>query len=932
MTLAAAALIASKGHNPDIGNVDPALLQTYERVQQRFGRELPINSGFRSPKRNFAAGGAKRSQHMNGAALDIDVRDLSKEDRKRLIQIASEEGITGIGVYGNALHFDSGPRRAWGPTFKSKSIPGWARQTVGQHLYEKFQKPETQVAQVSGSAGDDTLTGQGEAPKGSYFSDRLARQRKTDGKSTAPTAAEAGGYFSQRFARERAQSAPEPDTTSPAMPTGMNEPRQPGMIERAGQAVVGLVQGDAEFDVPEIESDTGAMLHASGLGKFDGDPNAPEFGPELKGLSKLRSDLILADGEDAMANIIQKHNPDIPIEADRNGNLYAIVNGERYALDKSGLSGRDATEFVKGLFTAMTTFGGAKVGRLIAGPAGRVAGAGAGAGGEQALEQVASNAVGGGQEFDSGRVMLGAAFGIGGETLSNLAEWLGPKMMNAIAKAKAGSKDQREFELAIEAQGFSVSEVQDALSKGLARTEAADLGPEALARIADAKSLPAPVDLTTGQATRSPQLFREEHMAGAFDEKVGLEAEGRRAVQQQALGQNAKEMTAGLSMFGDRSERGEAVQSALIKRRDAAWAKVGDAYNRARKAPNQPNIPQENLISFIDDTQKRLRKEYTPAPDDVTQRMIADFRETASEGPVSIGELERWRSRAVRDRETAKGGDRAALNELIRAYDGAIQSGLASGATGDASAIGLWRRAVRQRAEFGKTFENDSIVDRITRGAKKRRGEVDIDSADVMTELLGQSGFNKKGAAREALRLRQFLGKDSPEWGAVQAEGLVKLLGFEPSNFAGGNVSTKIVNNLRRARDENPKLLRALFSENQLSAIQRFARVVENTSIPPKDAGTPNASGSGLMTAEAAGKRFEQVKNVAQSVANMFGGGGRLVGTILLKTVTGATNAVQADAMRRSLQGLPLQPRRGPAFPGAGGAVGSQTGEQFSSQ
>ncbi len=812
--------------------------------------------------------------------------------------------------------------------------PKWAKgkqwTRMGNHVFGNAD-----AGRVQGGGGNDVLVGQGEAPK--FDPDAYSKFKAQKKTGTQPVEVAPGGFDPEKYKAFKAQrntdaQEPEatPNTASPAMPEGMNAPAKPNIMQRAGQAVVDMVQGDAEFDVPEIESDTGAMLHASGLGSFDDDPNAPQFGPELKNLSLLRRDLILADGEEAMANIIQKHNPDIPIEADRNGNLYAIVNGERFALDKSGLSGRDATEFVKGLFTAISAIGGAKAGKVIGGFVGRVTGAGAGAGAEQAGEQVVSNAVGGDQPFDSGRVILGAAFGVGGEALSSLAEFLGPKLVAAISKAKNGSKTQQEFELALQAEGFDPAEVQKALSGGLAKTEAAELGPEALARIADARELPVPVDLTAGQASRSPMLFREEHRAGAISENLGLEAEGRRAIQQQALGDNAKEMTAGFSMFGDRNERGTAVQDALLKRRDAAKSTVDSAYNRARKAPNQPIIPQNNLVSFIDDTQRRLRKEYTPAPDDVTQRLIEDFRETVADGDTPILELERWRSRAVRARQSASSSDRAALNELLRSYDGAIQGGLAKDATGDRSAIGLWRSAVRQRAEFGKTFENDSIVDRLSRGAKKRRGEIDIDSADVMGELLGMSGFNKKGAAREALRLRQFLGKDSPEWGAIQAEGLVRLLGFEPSNFAGGNVSTKIVNNLRRARDENPKLLNAFFSQSQLTAIQRFARVVENTSIAPRDAGTPNASGSGLLSAEAAGRQFEQVRKVAQSVANLFGGGGRLVGTVLLKTVTGAETAVQSEAMRRSLRGLPPQKRPRPAFPGVGGAAGGNVGEAFS--
>ena len=93
-----------------------------------------IRSGYRSPSRNRKAGGAKKSQHMLGKAIDIDVRDLPIETRKELIQALSAAGITGIGVYANTIHADIGPRRSWGPSYSIKSLPGWAADAIKDHL------------------------------------------------------------------------------------------------------------------------------------------------------------------------------------------------------------------------------------------------------------------------------------------------------------------------------------------------------------------------------------------------------------------------------------------------------------------------------------------------------------------------------------------------------------------------------------------------------------------------------------------------------------------------------------------------------------------------------------------------------------------------------------------------------------------------------
>lgn len=114
--------------------INPALASKIQKIFAEYGRNLPIQSGFRDPARNKKAGGAKNSAHMRHNAVDIDTSALSHEERLKLIRIASANGIGGIGVYDNNLHFDIENKRAWGPNFHSNSIPGWASRTIAAHL------------------------------------------------------------------------------------------------------------------------------------------------------------------------------------------------------------------------------------------------------------------------------------------------------------------------------------------------------------------------------------------------------------------------------------------------------------------------------------------------------------------------------------------------------------------------------------------------------------------------------------------------------------------------------------------------------------------------------------------------------------------------------------------------------------------------------
>ena len=110
------------------------------------------------------------------------------------------------------------------------------------------------VGLLRGGAGNDTLTGQGEEPKGSYFSDRLSRHRKTDGKSTAPTAPEAGGYFSQRLARQRKLDAPE------------EAPKPEASTPKGGEGFFGepTTGGDQSFLGGVLDSFTGGLTFGFG--------------------------------------------------------------------------------------------------------------------------------------------------------------------------------------------------------------------------------------------------------------------------------------------------------------------------------------------------------------------------------------------------------------------------------------------------------------------------------------------------------------------------------------------------------------------------------------------------------------------------------------------------------------------------------------------
>lgn len=85
------------------------LLAALEHLRGEVGRPLRIISGYRSPSTNAAVGGAPRSRHLAGDAVDIP-------EGYATVAQAEKAGFVGIGRRGQwAVHVDMrpGPAARW---------------------------------------------------------------------------------------------------------------------------------------------------------------------------------------------------------------------------------------------------------------------------------------------------------------------------------------------------------------------------------------------------------------------------------------------------------------------------------------------------------------------------------------------------------------------------------------------------------------------------------------------------------------------------------------------------------------------------------------------------------------------------------------------------------------------------------------------------
>jgi uncharacterized protein YcbK (DUF882 family) len=89
------------------------LAEVFELVRFECGsKPIQVISGYRTPKHNRRIGGAPKSQHLQGRALDIKPpRGITNlEFYKRILKLARDtRAIRGLGYYNTFVHIDTRP-------------------------------------------------------------------------------------------------------------------------------------------------------------------------------------------------------------------------------------------------------------------------------------------------------------------------------------------------------------------------------------------------------------------------------------------------------------------------------------------------------------------------------------------------------------------------------------------------------------------------------------------------------------------------------------------------------------------------------------------------------------------------------------------------------------------------------------------------------
>ncbi|WP_188052286.1 YcbK family protein [Aureimonas fodinaquatilis] len=89
------------------------LVRLLRQIEGRFGKQVVITSGYRSPSHNRRVRGAKASMHMACKAADLHVPGVSGQEVARFVRALPGRGGVGTYCHTAAIHVDVGRQRDW---------------------------------------------------------------------------------------------------------------------------------------------------------------------------------------------------------------------------------------------------------------------------------------------------------------------------------------------------------------------------------------------------------------------------------------------------------------------------------------------------------------------------------------------------------------------------------------------------------------------------------------------------------------------------------------------------------------------------------------------------------------------------------------------------------------------------------------------------
>lgn len=368
---------------------------------------------------------------------------------------------------------------------------------------------------------------------------------------------------------------------------------------------------------------------------------------------------------------------------------------------------------------------------------------------------------------------------------------------------------------------------------------------EQQALVARANALPVPVPLSLGDMSGGPaqQMAESALLRGADGDIAAGVMQGFRGDQQGALRGNIQAIAQ--SMAGGPIERGAggaAASNKLNSMADAANVEIKAAYQAARDQGE--NAMLASAKEARDGIIEGLRSNYNLG---AIKPVIEEVESLGAEGVPTARQLFEARTRlgnlAMEGKTTG-----AAAKHAKKALDDYIEKALREDLfLGDPEAIRAWKSAIGKRADFGRLFEGDDLIEGLTERVGRGGGRTLAVPPEEATNLIfnaADMGFvNKSNLGRDLVRLRTVLGPKSDEWNALRAEAFMRIARRGEGATNAGKREFSGANFLKAwgefSEKTNRVLRDVLFTPEERQLLTDFAEIAQRVTTPVKGGDNP---------------------------------------------------------------------------------------------
>lgn len=681
-------------------------------------------------------------------------------------------------------------------------------------------------------------------------------------------------------------------------------PRQPGMLERAGNWLTGAnreenIGGPLSLDLP-MTSEQSAQMTAL---------------------------LATTMSPDRLKSGIQNVEPDAQFREDSFGNLVALwprkdesgkVTGyQQFYPNPEGL---DVSDVMRGSGAVAAALPIGRALKAVGLPtAGLLGGATVGAT-EAALIEGASSQLAD-VPFQTTDLLYGAIGGAAGEKIASTVQGLVSAARTAGPQAviDASGNLLPEYADMVRKAGLDPNQVSAAVAADISNMVRSGVQGDQAAVTAMSRGLPVPVPMTRGQITGSggQQLFEDMVGKGAYGELAAAPMTAQRQRQQAALTDNLDRILEGLrpgTAPVSRGEGGAIAQEALAARRQTAKSETDRLYTEARSA--NAVLDPEASLQIADDLRGTYRQGFNARTAPTVAGLLDDFDQVAASG--DLRSMMEWRKQVSGLRSGAPTVEGAAAGDVISAFDDRIKAAMDDALlSGDPEAVAKWAKAIGNYADFASTWKSkggilNRLTEEVSRDGNRVLSVAPEQAADWIFGTTAGGLAVKTGLPRDLLTLQRNL--DPDQWNALRQEAFIRLMDTAKGPMRGGETQisgTNFKKQWENLREKNPGVVNGLFTKDEQKLFQQFADVSARATNTLANTSNTAAAASGII----------------QNIASRFGNTGLAQFLLRVPVARGLTEAYGgARAVSAARPGAPAV-RTPLTLGGAGAGSAAATSE-----